>query len=123
MYYLYTENGKKLVCDLNDFFIKDKLLENVGELYVNSINQDGTGNGLDFSLAELIHTKSDIPFIISGGIGKIADIEESLRLDFINAVSTAHLLNFIGDSLQNTRRLCLNKGIDLAMWPNLKDVI
>ena len=56
-YFIYSKNGTKLVCTLNEFFQKKELFNKIGELYINSINQDGTGNGLDISLAKLIHEK------------------------------------------------------------------
>ena len=118
-YYIYSENGTKLVYSLDQFFEQKELFKNIGEIYINSINQDGTGNGLDIPLAELVQRESEVPFIISGGIGKITDIRDALKKDFINAVSTAHLLNFIGDSLKKTRLLCNESGVELATWPSL----
>ena len=38
--------------DLKDFLSNQNIIENVGEFYINSINNDGTGNGLDIELAE-----------------------------------------------------------------------
>ena len=121
-YYVYSKNGTKLVSSLNEFFENKEFFNNIGEIYINSINQDGTGNGLDISLAEFVSSKSEVPFIISGGVGKITDIKDALKYDFINAVSTAHLLNFIGDSLKKTRLICDEFGVNLAKWPSI-DVI
>jgi len=121
-YYVYINNGQNLICSLQDLLDRKDLLKNIGELYVNSINQDGTGNGLDFNLAKLIKDHTDIPFIISGGIGKITDFPESLKYNFIRAVSTAHLLNFIGDSLCKSRILCRERGIELASWPDIDEL-
>ncbi len=120
-YYVFSNNGTKLVSRLQEFFEKKEFFNNIGELYINSINQDGTGNGLDISLAEFVHEKSEVPFIISGGVGKITDIKDALKCDFINAVSTAHLLNFIGDSLKKTRLMCDEYGVQLAKWPSIDD--
>ena len=60
-----------------------------------------------------------MPFIIAGGVGKITDIKDALKYEFINAVSTAHLLNFIGDSLKKTRLICDKCGVQLAKWPSI----
>ena len=121
-YYVYSNNGTKLVSSLDEFFEKKEFFKNIGELYINSINQDGTGNGLDISLAEFVYEKSEVPFIISGGVGKITDIKDALKYEFINAVSTAHLLNFIGDSLKKTRLICDEYGVRLAKWPSIDSV-
>ena len=89
---------------------------------MNSINNDGTGNGLDMELAEYFYSKIRIPFIIAGGIGKSEHILSSLSKNYINAVSTAHLLNFIGDALQNCRDEAFIKNINLAKWMHIKDL-
>jgi len=121
-YLIYTNNGNNLVFSIDRFFKQNEICENIGELYINSINQDGTGNGLDFRLANIVNKKSSIPFIIAGGIGKIEDIKDSFKSEFIDALSTAHLLNFIGESLKNARILCKDNGISLASWPNIDQI-
>ena len=62
---IYTENGQTLVGSLKEFLENNIFLEDIGELYVNSINQDGTGNGLDMNLLKLVKEKSKLPFIIT----------------------------------------------------------
>ena len=123
VYFIKTNNGDNFVGELTEFLHREKVSINVGEFYINSINQDGTGNGLDLKLAELIYHNAEIPFIIAGGIGKIKDISDSLKCDYINAVSTAHLLNFIGDALERTRIVCNENQIKLAKWLDLKEIL
>tara|TARA_B100000161_G_scaffold223005_1_gene168535 strand:- start:407 stop:1213 length:807 start_codon:yes stop_codon:yes gene_type:complete len=119
---IYTENGQTLVGSLNTFLEKNVVLEDIGELYINSINQDGTGNGLDIQLLKLVKEKSKLPFIIAGGIGKVTDIREYLCNESIDALGIAHLLNFIGDSLCKTRVICRESGVKLANWPDLSQL-
>ena len=119
---IYTENGQTLVGSLNTFLENNVVLEDIGELYINSINQDGTGNGLDIQLLNLVKEKSKLPFIIAGGIGKVTDIREYLCNESIDALGIAHLLNFIGDSLCKTRVICRESGVKLANWPDLSQL-
>ena len=90
-YNIYSKCGSKNQCELNDFLTNQNIIKYIGEFYINSINNDGTGNGLDIELAELFHSKIDTPFIIAGGIGKSEHILNALSKNYINAVSTAHL--------------------------------
>ena len=90
----------------------------VGELYLNSIDRDGTGQGFDFELASFfsqLNTKS-LPVILAGGAGKAEHLVDALSLDMINAVATANLLNFIGDGLEKARNSIKKAGIELANW-------
>ena len=122
-YNIYSKCGSKNQGDLNKFLTNQNIIKHIGEFYINSINNDGTGNGLDLELAELFNNKIDTPFIISGGIGKSEHILNALAKNYINAVSTAHLLNFIGNSLERCRNEANVKEINLAKWIHIKDFI
>ena len=122
IYIIYSKSGSQYQGELDLFLERNDIRDNVGEFYLNSINNDGTGNGLDMELAEYFYSKIRTPFIIAGGIGKSEHILNSLSKDFISAVSTAHLLNFIGDALQNCRNEAYKKNINLAKWINIKDL-
>ena len=41
----------------------------VGEVYLNSINRDGTGQGYDFSTLNEIPKDCKLPIILAGGVG------------------------------------------------------
>lgn len=121
-YFIYSEYGQKYIGNLDECLEKFRITERVGELYINSIDQDGTGNGLDLQIGEIIFRKTKTPFILAGGIGKSEHIVSALEKEYINAVSTAHLLNFIGNSLEKTRQISYQKGINLAKWNDIKQL-
>ena len=121
-YFLYSDYGKNRVGTLDECFQKFKISERVGEIYINSIDKDGTGNGLDLDIGEILFKKTKTPFILAGGIGKPEHIISALEKDSINAVSTAHLLNFIGNSLEITRQTLSQKGINLASWNDINQL-
>lgn len=88
----------------------------VGEIYLNSIDKDGTGQG--YALKEL---KSNIdtlglPIIIAGGAGHAEHLHEGLEASYIDAVATAHLFNFMGSGLSDARKFILNLGVKLPCW-------
>ena len=122
-YNIYSKCGSQNQGNLNDFLTDQSKINYIGEFYINSINNDGTGNGLDTELARLFNTKINIPFIIAGGIGKSDHILNALSKNYINAVSTAHLLNFIGNALERCRNEAIVKEINLAKWMHIKDFI
>ena len=95
---------------------------NVGEIYINSIARDGTGNGYDFGTVEGLISEVDIPVILAGGAGNPNHLLEGLTKPNIDAVSTANLLNFVGDGLPKARNFLLDMGIPLADWRDEADV-
>jgi cyclase len=88
----------------------------VGEIYLNSIDKDGTGFGYDFDLIEAISRKITKPLIIAGGAGNENHLIEGLKIEGVSAVATANLFNFIGNGLPNSRSKILESGENIANW-------
>ena len=88
----------------------------VGEWYINSINRDGTGQGLDLEIINGCSEFLDSSLIISGGVGNANHIAEGLEDERVSAVATANLLNFVGDGLKKARNNLVEKGLQLATW-------
>ena len=87
-----------------------------GEIYINSIDQDGTGFGYDFSVINTEKIKIKLPLIFAGGAGNHLHLKEGLIKDQISAVATANLFNFMNDGLVDARDEILKAGINLANW-------
>ena len=93
---------------------------NIGEILLRSIDKDGSGQGLDFNLLNLIPDDNLKNVILSGGIGNTLHVENGLKNEKVNAVCTGNLFNFINDELKNTREILLNKNFDLPAWNHLE---
>ena len=91
----------------------------VGEIYLNCINRDGTGQGYDFETLDLLPPDCSIPVILAGGVGNARHFAEGLADPRVDAVATAHLFNFVGDGLMKARRMLLDGGTELATWPEV----
>ena len=88
----------------------------IGEIMLNSIDQDGTGNGLDFKILKFFPDKINKSIIISGGCGNASHLSEGLSNKKIDAVSTANLLNFVGNGLEKARKEILSQNFKLPVW-------
>lgn len=95
----------------------------VGEVYLNSIQRDGTGQGYDIDLLKKINNISKVPVIASGGVGRFDHLLEGIRNADCSAVSTANLFNFMADGLIEARKFLLENNIDLAKWDILDNNI
>ena len=93
----------------------------LGELYINSIDNDGVGNGLDMKLIDLFKNKIKIPIILAGGVGRPDHFLDGFNNPFVSAVSTAHLFNFVGNGLEITRGMLYEQGSNIAHWPSYKE--
>ena len=87
-----------------------------GEIYLTSINKDGTGQGYDLETLKKVSEMSPIPIIASGGVGRFNHLVEGITEGRVQAVSTANLFNFMVDGLTEARSVIKENGIALAEW-------
>jgi cyclase len=59
---------------------------------------------------------------MSGGVGNYKHLIEGINHQRIDAASTAHLFNFIGDGLFKARESLLSQGVELAYWPDISSL-
>lgn len=113
---VYTNDGSvKIDLNLQDYISYTESL-NVGEIYLNSIDKDGTGFGYDFENIMKLEDRVNLPLIIAGGAGNERHLIDGLGIEGVGAVATANLFNFIGDGLPNARRHILASGENIANW-------
>lgn len=121
-YQLMTDMGRRPVEQApSDAFawLNDHL---VGELYLNSIDRDGTGQGYDLGMLDQLPAGCSVPVILAGGVGNGAHLAVGFADPRVDAVATAHLFNFVGDGLQRARESMLQQGAKLAAWPELSEL-
>ncbi len=88
----------------------------VGELLINAIDQDGTGEGYDFAALEQIATLTKLPLIASGGGDSSPKLLEGIQKEYISAVTSSHLFNFMCDGLEFARIDLMAAGVELSKW-------
>ena len=95
-YDIYYNNGKtKAAIELKDFI--EKLNEiGVGEIVINSIDQDGTMIGYDFELISLIREMTDVPITALGGAGSLNDVKKLIQKFKIIGAGAGSLFIFKG---------------------------
>ena len=115
-YVVFVENGSfPIDMPLSDYLNYLQKLH-IGEIYLNSIDQDGTGQGYFLQALSDINLTVPVPLILAGGAGNERHLLSGLGIAGVDAVSTANLFNFIGDGLPAARRLLLENNINLAIW-------
>jgi len=90
----------------------------VGEIYLNSIDRDGTGQGYDMDLLRSLPQAMSKPVILAGGVGNAQHLAQGLHDYRVDAAATAHLFNFVGDGLARARLQLVSQGFRLASWPS-----
>ena len=113
---VFINDGKEEI----DFTLEEYLIYvqslGVGEIYFNSIEKDGTGFGYDMETIDQISDIVKIPLIIAGGAGNEKHLIDGLSLEYVKAVATANLFNFIGNGLPNARKKIIEQNLNIARW-------
>jgi len=113
---VFLRNGtQKIDIKLPDYMDYIDSLD-VGEVYLNSMDNDGTGFGYDIETAKKIANNISMPLIIAGGAGNENHLLKGLMTDQIDAVATANLFNFIGNGLPRARQSIISNNGNLALW-------
>ena len=101
-----------------------KLVEETGagELMLNSIDRDGVGYGYDIQTLKEVNEVTTLPIIPCGGADNYIHLLEGIQSNFLHAVSTSHIFNFMGEGLKETKNMFIEKGFNFIKWnyQNLK---
>ena len=115
-YQAWAECGNKCLVGSAAHWIDEVTNSAVGEIYLNSINRDGTGQGYDLQLLDQLPPDMPKPVILAGGVGNATHLAEGLADPRVDAVATAHLFNFVGDGLKQARQSLIASGVVLPVW-------
>jgi len=116
---IYIDNGATKVEVPFPEYIENIINLGIGEIYLNSMDKDGTGHGYLLDLLSQLDHKVNVPLIIAGGAGNWHHLLEGLRHDKVDAAATANLFNFIGQGFPNARKKLIGDGVNLAKWESI----
>ncbi len=93
--------GKKIVVCKSGFeftkldpidWAKEAEAKGAGEIFLTSIEREGTWSGIDNQTVRLVAQSVSIPVVAHGGIGSIGDIEDSISIGKASAVGVGSLV-------------------------------
>lgn len=115
-YVVYTHNGTRRGMLGLASYVSSLLQLQVGEIYLNSMDRDGTGQGYWLDVLDQIPEACHLPLIVAGGAGNENHLLRALKHPKVDAVATANLFNFVGDGLPKARQFLLSDLAHLAKW-------
>ena len=103
-FYLMEKYGQnKSDYELIDY-IKIIQENNAGEIFLQSVNCDGSLLGYDLDLLETIKEYINIPLIISCGAGNWSHVKDVLEKDYVSAASLTNIFHFTEKSIKNLKQ-------------------
>lgn len=94
---------------------RDLVARGAGEIFVNSIDRDGTMQGYDLALATAISAAVSVPVIACGGAGNFSHLAELLRDTDASAAACASLFHFGDNNPIRARSYLRNAGLAMRV--------
>ena len=96
-------------------FAKDMQKRGAGEILLTSMDKDGTKNGYDVELTNLISKSLTIPIIASGGAGKLEHFKSVIKQGKASAILAASIFHFGEISIKQVKSYLKREGIPVRI--------
>lgn len=93
-YKVFTDNGREYTGKLASEWAAEVADRGAGEVFITSVDNEGTGKGFCLDLIDTISEKISIPIVVHGGAGKAQHVKEALNHDAVSAVCIASLFHY-----------------------------
>lgn len=93
-YRLYSNCGRNLENISLKQHIKKVTEHKAGEIFINSIDKDGTMSGYDINLIKEVMSYTNIPVIACGGSGNYEQLKEAFLQTDVSALACGSIFNF-----------------------------
>lgn len=84
-----------------------------GEILLNSIDRDGSGEGYDLNLINEVKKVIKVPLIICGGVGEYDHFKDGLNFDFVDAISAANIFHYRDQSVYLAKKMLYENGCNV----------
>lgn len=119
-YRVYDHVSRKLL-DLIPSRYAQQLEElGAGEIFLNSVDRDGSRIGYDVDLLKSVSSRLKIPVIACGGIGKVEDLAKGVIEGQCQAVAAANIFQHTEHSTIAAKSQLLRSGVQVRLSSNVK---
>jgi len=117
----YTDNGRERTgLDVGQWAETGANL-GAGEIFVTSVDQEGTRKGFDCELVAEITKRVDVPVIASGGFGSLDHLSQLVKTAKPTGVAIADSLHYNRYSFDQIRSFCLANGFSTRNFKSAAD--
>jgi cyclase len=117
----YTDNGRERTgLDVGQWAETGANL-GAGEIFVTSVDQEGTRKGFDCELVAEITKRVDVPVVASGGFGSLDHLSQLVKTAKPTGVAIADSLHYNRYSFDQIRVFCSANGISTRNFKSVAD--
>ena len=109
----YSENGKNELKISTDEMLDKVINLGCGEIFLNSIDRDGSGEGYDIDIISEVVSKVDIPVVACGGALQIFDFEEVSEIYGLSGIAAGNMFHFTENIYPRAKNKLKSKKINV----------
>lgn len=114
-YQVYSHSGKNKTGLIVEEWAQKLERLGAGEIFLNSIDRDGSKQGYDIELVKRVTDAVSIPVIACGGVGRYTDFSAGIIKGGASAVAAANIFHYIEHSTIVAKAHMLKDGIDIRL--------
>jgi cyclase len=112
---IFTHGGRKQT-GIDAVEWAKKMVElGAGELLLTSMDRDGTKSGFDLDLTRAVSDAVTVPVIASGGVGKLQDLTDGVKIGKADAVLAASIFHFGEHTVQEAKQQMADQGLEVRL--------
>ena len=119
-YQVYSHSGTRATGLTPESWAKQAEDLGAGEIFLNSIDRDGSKQGYDVELIRRVSDSVSVPVIACGGVGNYKHFAEGIVEGRASAVAAANIFHYIEHSTIVAKAHLLNSGIDVRLDSDAK---
>ena len=112
---IFTHGGRKATGIDAVEWAKKMASYGAGEILLTSMDRDGTKSGFDLTLTRAVSQAVNIPVIASGGVGKLQDLTDGVKLGKADAVLAASIFHFGEHTVGEAKAQMASQGIEVRL--------
>ena len=112
---IFTHGGRKATEIDAVEWAKKMAAYGAGEILLTSMDRDGTKSGFDLALTRAVSQAVNIPVIASGGVGKLQDLTDGVKLGQADAVLAASIFHFGEHTVGEAKAQMASQGIEVRL--------
>jgi cyclase len=111
---VYVDGGRTATGLKPEVWAAEAEVRGAGEIFLQSIDRDGTGRGYDVPLIEAVTAATTVPVIACGGVGVFEHYAAGIRAG-ASAVAAANIWHFKELSDRGGKRALARAGVDVRL--------
>ena len=110
----YYDNGREHSGRDVIQWVKEAVNNGAGEVFLTSVDRDGTMSGMDIALVQEVCASVNVPVIVSSGVATVDDICEAARAG-ASAVAIASILHYGHYTVTEIKEELVKRGVNVRI--------